>query len=910
MIPSSVKIMLKRPGQMFVFLIMLSPFASGQTLNGKITDISGQPVPYATVYIQELKYGTTSNTKGDYELKLPMGNYTVSYQSLGFEPVSESITIADAAVTRNIVLPEQIYDIPEVRVSPSGEDPAMFIMRKVIGLAQYYLNFINYYKADVYLKGNLCIRNIPRLFERSVRMRSSENNVSVSSGRKSRDQQGRIKEGDTYLMESYNEIEFTAPDRYVQKVISFNSSFPEQGNEVSPMEYIQASFYQPVLADMAISPLSPQAFSHYNFRYRGASLQGDYTINKIEVIPKRKSQQLFKGTIYIVEDLWCLHSLDLVNENFAGDIRVRELYIPVKEDIWMPVSHQFDIGLSVFGFKADVGYTSSVKYLDVKQNERLQKPGDIITGFAGSYFQDTVKSGTKKEIARILNKDELSNRDMVRLSRLMRKETAENRPDSVKSLEIKDNTVRTIEKDAAGKDSAYWASVRPIPLSDIELKSLQKSDSILSNKDSMPGTSQRDSLPEKGGGKPNTSRRSLHDLFSGRTWSDTTGFSFTFGGLADLNNLSFNTVDGFVYGIDFRINKRIDKRKSLAFYPDIRYAFSRGSLLWRMNANYRVNSGNRQQYYFRSGMASRDIGTGGGINPFINSLSSLLLKKNYLKLYESRYLTLGYETDLKSGIRFEFSAGFENRKVLENNTSFSVFSNGREYMDNKPQNEYLNAGGNEANYLRDMKHFEIVTNVTFTPWQQYRMVNGTRIPQGSDRPVFKLTWKHGLNQDLQAPDSYSHFDMFRFEVSQNRGTGAFSEIRWNVRAGGFADNRKLSYYDFFHFNAQPFPIALNDYDDAFMIPSFYTLSTPEFFGEAHLKYTAPYLLLKLLPGLSNTLIRENISIGYLGSRFHTNYFEAGYSLSEIFLLGEAGIFAGFDDFRFRAAGLRFKLRFN
>jgi hypothetical protein len=309
-------------------------------------------------------------------------------------------------------------------------------------------------------------------------------------------------------------------------------------------------------------------------------------------------------------------------------------------------------------------------------------------------------------------------------------------------------------------------------------------------------------------------------------------------------------------------------------------------------------------------MASRDIGTGGGINPFINSLSSLLLKKNYLKLYESRYLTLGYETDLKSGIRFEFSAGFENRKVLENNTSFSVFSNGREYMDNKPQNEYLNAGGNEANYLRDMKHFEIVTNVTFTPWQQYRMVNGTRIPQGSDRPVFKLTWKHGLNQDLQAPDSYSHFDMFRFEVSRNRGTGAFSEIRWNVRAGGFADNRKLSYYDFFHFNAQPFPIALNDYDDAFMIPSFYTLSTPEFFGEAHLKYTAPYLLLKLLPGLSNTLIRENISIGYLGSRFHTNYFEAGYSLSEIFLLGEAGIFAGFDDFRFRAAGLRFKLRFN
>ena len=63
-----------------------------------------------------------------------------------------------------------------------------------------------------------------------------------------------IKAGDSFLMESFNEMEFTAPDKYVQKVISYNSTFPEQGNEISPMNFIQASFYQPVLAEMAISP--------------------------------------------------------------------------------------------------------------------------------------------------------------------------------------------------------------------------------------------------------------------------------------------------------------------------------------------------------------------------------------------------------------------------------------------------------------------------------------------------------------------------------------------------------------------------------------------------------------------------------------------------------------------------------
>ncbi len=95
-----------------------------------------------------------------------------------------------------------------------------------------------------------------------------------------------------------------------------------------------------------------------------------------------------------------------------------------------------------------------------------------------------------------------------------------------------------------------------------------------------------------------------------------------------------------------------------------------------------------------------------------------------------------------------------------------------------------------------------------------------------------------------------------------------------------------------------------------MLPAYYSLSTPELYGEAHLKYTTPYLLLKFLPGLSNTLIRENISFSYLGSRFHKNYTEIGYTLSEIFFLGEAGIFVGFDDLKYRSFGVKIILRIN
>ena len=262
-----------------------------------------------------------------------------------------------------------------------------------------------------------------------------------------------------------------APEKYFQRMISYNSTFPSQGNEISPMSFIQASFYQPVLAEMAISPLAPNAFSHYNFKYQGASRQGDFTINKIQVIPKRKSQQLFEGTIYIIEDLWCLQSVDLTNENLFGKIRIEQIYVPVQDEIWMPVSHKFEINIGIIGFKADVGYGSSVKYTEVKPNLTLQKPSSLISDHS-AVTTDTIVSKKKKQIDKILEKDQLTNRDMARLARLMEKESEASIDSGKKSLEIKETVTQKVDKDAVKNDSTYWAKIRPIPLSDIERKTV------------------------------------------------------------------------------------------------------------------------------------------------------------------------------------------------------------------------------------------------------------------------------------------------------------------------------------------------------------------------------------------------------------------------------------------------------
>jgi hypothetical protein len=147
------------------------------------------------------------------------------------------------------------------------------------------------------------------------------------------------------------------------------------------------------------------------------------------------------------------------------------------------------------------------------------------------------------------------------------------------------------------------------------------------------------------------------------------------------------------------------------------------------------------------------------------------------------------------------------------------------------------------------------------------------------------------------------------DISRNRNIGVVNNLRWRITGGGFLNNRYVNWYDFVHFNTQPLPVLLDNYYNAFRLPAYYSMATPEFFGELHINYSTPYLLLKYIPGFSKTLAKENLSLSYLGSRYHSHYTELGYSITQLFLLGEAGVYAGFDNLKYRSTGVRFVLNF-
>ncbi len=467
-----------------------------------------------------------------------------------------------------------------------------------------------------------------------------------------------------------------------------------------------------------------------------------------------------------------------------------------------------------------------------------------------------------------------------------------------------------MEKDANKKDSTYWAEIRPIPLSEMETKSIRLRDSVKTGTSLVRSQASRDSISVTLSRQKSKFGKAVSNIVSGHTWRDSTGFTFFFDGLIDIENLSFNTVDGFKYGVDFRISKLMKSNGTLTIVPDLKWAFSRGKLCWRVNASYNIDRMKQRSISLGTGMISKDISTGGGINPFLNSISTLFLERNYLKLYDSRYFNAAYRSEIVNGLSLTVNAGYEDRRVLDNTTSFTVTKTSREYTPNIPVNMYLDTTSNPYFLMRDQRHFEFGAVVVYTPRQKYSIWNGGKVNRGSDWPTFGLTWEHGINEFADLTSGYKHYDMIRLDISRSHSIGAFTEFNWRIRTGGFINNRYVPYYDFFHFNAQPIYVLIDNYRDAFKLPAYYSLSTPEFYGELHMKYTTPYLVLKYLPGLSKTLMRENLSISYLGSRYQKNYTEIGYSITELFFLGEVGVYVGFDDLKFRSVGAKLVLKIN
>ncbi|MGW8123737.1 DUF5686 and carboxypeptidase regulatory-like domain-containing protein [Roseivirga echinicomitans] len=831
--------------QLFVALLLLFSLPSmAQGIRGTIKDDKGELLPFASIYVKEIGSGTSSNLEGFYEYRLPSGNYQVTFQFMGYATEIKNIKVGAGFETVNIVMKPQVINLASVTVESKAEDPSYTIMRKAIAKAEYHLLQNDSYSAEVYMKGTGQVTKVPWLLKKTF------------------EKEG-IDTSQVFTSESVSEIYFERPNTFKEKVISVRTT-GQESNNANPNAYINSSFYLPDVVN-AVSPLSPRAFSYYKFKYEGSFIERGYEINKIRVTPRSKGDDLFEGVIYIREDFWNIHSLDLTTSLMGFQVRIEQIFAPIKGEIWMPVTQKFEFSGSIFGLAGSYNYLASVSDYTVTVNEDLDPSVILIDEKIQAAPEEikAIKTGNVAEgVNQVFKEEQEVSRKQFR--KLMREYDKEERKETGEADVVSDYYFN-IDSLATKKDSLYWISRRPVPLTDREIVGYQREDSTyFAEKAKAEADSSR---------LRNGERFRVQDVFFGSYYKFGDRLRFDFPGF--IPRLRFNTVEGFNLDFTGTFSWREDTTTRLRISPFVRYGFSGKQVYGKVESIFGIGKNEQRSTFRVEGGNYIQQFNPTAIDDFSNSLYSLLAEKNYAKFYEKTYANVSFA----KRFRFRYTIGakleWASRSELFNTTNYSIIDvENRLYRTNDINNNETLVGG-----FNDSK--ALISSLSFVvkPWLKFRKYNGRLIPLENSSPSFRLTYKKAFNEVLGSNTQYDHVE---FGLKTTFDLGVRAKIDIEGEAGQFFNNQQVLFTDFKHFQGNRLPFTPLSVTGGYRLLDYYKYSTADQYASIFTHIRFRKFLFTQLPMLRLSGLKENLFVNYLATPTSGDYTELGYTIDNIF----------------------------
>lgn len=856
----------------FIGLFFLSFAASAAGIRGTIKGDDGEPLAFTTIFIKELGTGVTSNAQGFYEIVLPQGTYTLTYQFLGHESQQHTVTIDKDFIELNITLKAQATELRSVIVNASNEDPAYTIMRKAIAKAKYHTQQLDSYSAEVYMKGTGKLVDYPWLAKKMI------------------EKEG-IKKGQAFVSESVSEIKYTRPNKFEEKVISIRTDGKD--NNTSPTAFINGSFYEPTIAE-TVSPLSPSAFGYYKFEYLGTFTDRDYQVSEIKVTPRLRGDNVVEGIIFIVEDWWSIHSLDIKTTKLGVKIDIKQMYAPIEEKAWLPVSNQFKIEGRFFGFEFVYDYLATMSKYRIQLNPKLIVP-------AMEVIDEKIDKQEAKAVEKKYSKAEqdlqqrlASGKEITRkeLKQFMKEQEKQELKES-RQPEVVSETYFKIDSGAYKGDSLYWVNTRPVPLSEDEVVGYQKMDSL--------------AVEERKKESGDTLQRQKNNKKGFQPWDLLTGDSYKISKHSNLQirfpQVWFNTVEGFylLYRLNYGITVQDTNRTRINIRPALRYAFSRKTLTGNLNYTMRNK---HYRFEIEGGRYVQQFNADEPILPVVNTFMTLFLEENYMKLYERDYVDVLYRKRLSDKYTIETSWSWAQRYALTNNTSWKLIDRKKisDYTPNAPVNM-------EAGTTHFATHQAFTGDVTFTarPWLKYRIRNGRKSEIGNSTPTFSLLYRKGFNNVL---GSDIKFDQVEVGAKHSFNNGVRGRVDFNVRAGAFLNSDSLAFMDYKHFLGNRTPFSTSDPAGSYRLLHYYRYSTADKYLAVNAHYHFRRFLVTSIYEVRMLGIRENVFVNYLATPTSKNYTEVGYSIDGILRIFRLEGAVAFRDGKYLDYGFRIGIATN
>ncbi len=502
----------------------------------------------------------------------------------------------------------QVLKAEPMSVVVEESENADSIIKHVINSSPHYAHMVDEYYANLYVKGrvkvhrrNLLIKLVPSMF--------------------------RFEKGvKDYLVESMNEVHYTAPDIYDLKVKALTGTMRRNSGEIgNVMEYFNMNPYcASLLPGQLLSPLNESGMKRYYYLLDTIMGRTDSLQYKVLIVPRYKSHQLISGYMVVNHGTWTIDEMA-----FSGKVEQVTFRAKVKmghagNELYLPKRFEMNMLFRFLGNKVEADYEAEFDY------------------------QSIFLSEVKRESSWKKNKYDLS--ESFRLS-----------SESVLSI----------------SDTAYMKSIRPYPLKEQEERLYRdyrfRSDSLRLNK------------REKS--KARVFWGDVGDALISRYTINLDGYgSFRGSPLIDPLALGYSHTYGYTYVQKFRYNLLFSNQQLLRIYPRIGYNFTHKEFYWRADLNYYYWPQRLGQIRMRVGTGNR-IYSSDVLDDIKNQPDTARLDFDKLNLnyFKDNYLILTHDVELMNGLSLELGFSYHKRTMV-NPVNPDVF---RLEMLNKLRRKYV-----------------------------------------------------------------------------------------------------------------------------------------------------------------------------------------------------------------------------
>ena len=597
--------------------------------------------------------------------------------------------------------------------------------------------------------------------------------------------------GILYLSETISKISFEKPGKLKEKIIASKISGNNNGFSYNTATLSTYDFYDNTLEFNInlISPIADNAFNYYKYKLEGTFFDdNNQQINKIKVTPKRDKEPVFEGYIYIVDDSFAIYAVDLDIKGYR-------------------MKNEFT---DVMNLKQSFSY-------NVK-NKIWSKNAQTLSFNAGAFG---VKFSGKFNYV-------YSNYEF---------------PASFEKKTF-GNEIVAFEADANKKDDAFWNQIRPIPLTIEESNDYIKKDSLQTIRKSQKYT---DSVDAK------NNKFKIWDVIMGYDYKNTfKKHSFEYKGLLNLSSLSFNTVQGFNLDSGFSFKKWNEETgKNTSISTTFNYGFSDERFRVTGQFSHRFNNINHATIWASGGTKTAQFNSAEPISNFVNSISSLFFKDNYMKLYNLEFAQINYGQDIANGINLNAKIGYEQRKPLFNTTDYSFFKRDDIYTSNNPlaPNDFITPAFDQHHLFKTALTARINFGNKYIsrPDGRYNFKN-------EKYPTVFLAFEKAF----AASEKKYEFERIGASVQYDLSLNNKGVLGMNFRAGKFFNAENISFIDYRHFNGNQTHIGTSDrYLNVFNLMPYYSNSTNDSYFEAHLEHNDKGFVMNKIPllnKLNSTLV--------------------------------------------------------